>query len=194
MQIPSAIDAPLVEQLIALANSESNATNSRSKALSHSKVQSPAEHPATAEVERTLHPKLVEFGRLLFGEALRWSTKEMWLNRLETGGYQTVHSHANSFISGIVYLTASHPSANTVFYRSMGGREFAFTNQHSDAKMGPYNAPRWAVPNKRPGDVVLFPSYLLHEVPRNEGPARMTLAFNSIPERLRSWDYELHFS
>jgi uncharacterized protein (TIGR02466 family) len=136
---------------------------------------------------------LVHFGSLLFGEDLAWHIKEMWINRLEAGGFQTVHSHANSFISGVIYLTESDPSARTTFYRSMGGRDFAFANEHKGARMGPFNAPKWAVPATMPGDMVLFPSYLLHEVPKNQGEARMTVAFNAVPDRLRSWDYELAF-
>ena len=48
------------------------------------------------------------FGALLFGERLGWSLKEMWVNVLDTGGRQAMHNHANSFISGVVYLTPTH--------------------------------------------------------------------------------------
>ena len=41
----------------------------------------------------------------MFGERLGWSLKEMWVNVLDTGGRQAMHNHANSFISGVVYLT-----------------------------------------------------------------------------------------
>ena len=46
----------------------------------------------------------------------------------------------------------------------------------------------------RRGDLMLFPSYMLHAVPRNEGGERITIAFNALPERLRSWDYEVRFA
>ena len=39
--------------------------------------------------------------------------------------------------------------------------------------------------------MILFPSYLLHEVPRNQGDQRITLAFNAIPDRLDSWGYTI---
>ena len=51
----------------------------------------------------------------MFGERLGWSLKEMWVNVLDTGGRQAMHNHANSFISGVVYLTPTHPDARTVF-------------------------------------------------------------------------------
>jgi hypothetical protein len=46
----------------------------------------------------------------------------------------------------------------------------------------------------RPGDLILFPSYLLHEVPLNHGGERVTLAFNAIPHRLDAWGYGVSFA
>jgi hypothetical protein len=45
-----------------------------------------------------------------------------------------------------------------------------------------------------PGDVVLFPSFLLHAVPTNPGERRISLAFNAIPTQLDSWGYKISFS
>ena len=45
-----------------------------------------------------------------------------------------------------------------------------------------------------PGDLVLFPSYLYHEVPRNQGEQRITIAFNAIPDRLDCWGYRINFA
>jgi hypothetical protein len=41
--------------------------------------------------------------------------------------------------------------------------------------------------------LILFPSYLLHEVPVNPGGERVTLAFNAIPDRLDAWGYAVGF-
>ncbi|MBI2733849.1 MAG: hypothetical protein HYX44_11275, partial [Aquabacterium sp.] len=49
-------------------------------------------------------------------------------------------------------------------------------------------------PAPQPGDLVLFPSYLMHAVPPNEGERRITLALNAIPVRLDSWGYAVQFS
>jgi ectoine hydroxylase-related dioxygenase (phytanoyl-CoA dioxygenase family) len=45
-----------------------------------------------------------------------------------------------------------------------------------------------------PGDVVLFPSYLMHAVPTNPGGRRITMAFNAIPTHLDSWGYRISFA
>ena len=77
--------------------------------------------------------------------------------------------------------------------RNPGASEFTFRHNTRTAQMGPYNAGRWVTPDIEPGDMVLFPSYLLHEVPRNQGGQRITMAFNAIPDRLDSWGYTVSF-
>jgi uncharacterized protein (TIGR02466 family) len=130
----------------------------------------------------------------LFGEAMGWSLKEMWVNVLDTGGHQAMHNHANSFISGVVYLTPTHPSARTVFMKSPGGVEYSFKNDHPGVVTGPYNAEKWISPQPEPGDLVMFPSFLMHAVPPNEGERRITMALNAIPAQLDSWGYTIKFS
>jgi ectoine hydroxylase-related dioxygenase (phytanoyl-CoA dioxygenase family) len=105
-----------------------------------------------------------------------------------------MHNHANSFISGVAYLTPTHPGSSTVFMKSPGGVDFSFKNDHSGATLGPYNADKWVSPVPAPGDIVLFPSYLMHAVPTNAGERRITMAFNAIPSRLDSWGYRIAFS
>ena len=146
-----------------------------------------------ARLPRLITPKLVEFGVHLFGERLPWALKEMWVNVLDTGGRQAMHNHANSFISGVVYLTPTHPSSQTVFMKSPGGSEFMFRNDHKGTTPGEFSADKWISPAPEPGDMVLFPSYLMHAVPPNQGERRITLSFNAIPAQLNSWGYVIRF-
>ncbi|MEM8683037.1 MAG: putative 2OG-Fe(II) oxygenase [Pseudomonadota bacterium] len=194
MIVSEALPQRLVDGLLADFAAAPTATNSQSNQLSHTNVVEADATDNFRQVAVTATPHVVEFGKLLFGEALEWIIKEMWMNRLESGGQQSVHSHANSFISGVVYLNETDPSTRTVFYRGMGGRDFVLANEHPGTKTGPYNAQKWAVPQPAPGDMVLFPSYMLHEVPQNAGDTRFSLAFNVVPTRLRSYDYELRLS
>jgi ectoine hydroxylase-related dioxygenase (phytanoyl-CoA dioxygenase family) len=60
--------------------------------------------------------------------------------------------------------------------------------------MGPFNAGKYVLPEAEPGDLVLFPSYLYHEVPRNQGEQRITVAFNAIPDSLDCWGYRINFA
>ena len=84
----------------------------------------PGDSPLLVEAATLITPKIVDMGALMFGERLDWAIKEMWVNVLDTGGLQAMHNHANSFVSGVVYLTPTHPDSQTVFMKSSGGTEF----------------------------------------------------------------------
>ena len=168
--------------------------NSSSQNLSHTELLRPSDSALLVEAAAAITPLLGEFGEVMFGEKLGWSLKEMWVNVLETGGRQAMHNHANSFISGVAYLTPTHPDSRTVFMKSPGGTEFAFKNDHANVTTSQFNADKWISMQPEPGDIVLFPSYLMHAVPMNPGPRRITLAFNAIPTHLDSWGYRISFS
>ena len=187
------LDARLVAALIAHFTALATDPNKSSDNLSHTRILQPGESPLFVEVAACITPKLAEFGLQLFGEHLPWMLKEMWVNVLDTGGHQSVHNHANSFISGVVYLTPTHPDSQTVFMKALGGTDFKFKNDHARVQSGPYNSDKWISPAPSPGDMILFPSYLLHSVPPNPGQRRITLAFNAIPAQLDSWGYVVRF-
>ncbi|NWG74248.1 MAG: hypothetical protein HXY24_06525 [Rubrivivax sp.] len=194
MRAPGVLDAALVRGLVAHFGAQADRENNASPNLSHTAMLKPGDSPLLVEAAQRLTPKLVDFGAVLFGERLGWSIKEMWVNVLDTGGRQAMHNHANSFISGVVYLTPTHPDSRTVFMKSPGGHDFAFKNDHAGVVTGPFNAEKWISPQPEPGDLVLFPSYLMHAVPPNPGERRITLALNAIPTRLDSWGYAIGFS
>lgn len=184
----------LVNALVDHFSTRALQANNSSDALSHTRMLQPSDSPLLVQAAALITPKVVEFGRLLFGENLGWAIKEMWVNVLDTGGRQAMHNHANSFASGVVYLTETDDSARTVFMKSPGGHDFALKNDHAGVVTGPYNAEKWVSPLPSPGDLMLFPSYLMHAVPPNAGARRISLAFNAIPTRLESWGYTLSFN
>jgi uncharacterized protein (TIGR02466 family) len=194
MRVGGLLSSDLIQECIKHICAADTEANFKSALLRHSGIVEPEQTSPYREVTEKVNPYLVQFGTLLFGEELEWSVKEIWTNLLQPGGQQAIHSHSNSFISGVVYLTESHPSARTVFHRGIGGREFIFSNENKSAEMGPFNANKWVSPTPHPGDLILFPSYMLHEVPRNEGGQRMTIALNAIPDRLDSWGYSVRFT
>jgi len=194
MRAPRVLSDALIAGLIEHFSKNVDLANSSSPNLVHTALLRPSDSPLLVEVAALLSPLIPEFGALLFGERLGWSLKEMWVNVLDTGGRQAMHNHANSFISGVVYLTPTHADSRTVFSRSPGGTDFAFKNDHAAVTTGAYNADKWISPLPTPGDVVLFPSYLMHAVPVNAGERRISLAFNAIPTHLDSWGYRVSFS
>ena len=194
MRAPATLGPSLVGSLVGHFSALAVCDNNSSPNLSHTETLRPADSPLFIEAANLITPKLAEFGALLFGERLAWAVKEMWVNVLDRGGRQAMHNHANSFISGIVYLTPTHPESQTVFMKSPGGTDFAFKNDHAGTTPGAYSADKWISPAPQPGDLLLFPSYLMHAVPPNPGERRITLALNAIPSRLDSWGYSIRFS
>ncbi len=110
LRSPGLLGPALNEAAVAAIRSARIEKNLRSDQLFHTEIANPRDNQLFGEIAALAVPKLVDFGLLLFGEKLRWTVKEMWTNVLETGGSQTLHAHANSFASGILYLTPSHPA------------------------------------------------------------------------------------
>src|ERR1700687_6480838 len=108
LRSPRLLSPDLNEAAVAAIRDARIESNLRSDQLFHTEVADPRDNKLFKEIAELAVPKLVDFGVLLFGERLRWTVKEMWTNMLETGGNQTLHDHANCFVSGIIYLTSSH--------------------------------------------------------------------------------------
>lgn len=176
-----------------LLRHQTSVGNDRSSCLSHTALLEPGQHPGIDALARQLLPRISQFGALLLGETRPWSIKEMWGNVMQHGGHQSLHNHANCLISGIVYLTATEGCTQTAFVKSMGGLDFKLSNENARTQATAFNAQRWQAPHASAGSAILFPSYLLHEVPPNQGTERITLAFNAIPDRIDSWGYSLSF-
>ena len=193
MHVPGLLSPAAAQGLAARLARAAMVGNQRSGQLAHTQILGPGDDTEIDAVVDQMGEHLQAFGRLLFGESLRWLVKEVWANVLQTGGSQTLHNHANCFASGVLYLTPSDSSACTVFARSLGGSEFIFRNTNSASGSGPFCADKWVAPQPQPGDLILFPSYLLHEVPVTQGAERVTLAFNAVPHRLDAWGYTVSF-
>lgn len=194
MRVEKLLDSELISSITSEIQKSQKLTNAFSERLSHTPVAGVDANDTFAKLGEVVTPQVAQFGEVLFGEALNWRIKEMWVNVLEPGGRQAIHTHANSFISGVVYLTQPHPSANLVFHKSLGGSNFIFSNHNKNARINAYNGSKWMMPEISPGDLVMFPSYLLHEVPTNQGEARLSIAFNAIPERLDNFGYAVRFA
>jgi uncharacterized protein (TIGR02466 family) len=193
MMARRAIPEPVVAELIETLHADAAAPNVRTRLLTHTPMRKPRDNAAYRAAMEHVAPRVQAYGGTLMGEILPWAVKEIWVNRMEPGGAQKMHNHANSFISGVIYLSAVHPSAVTVFHRHMGHDTFVLRNENERCAFNEYTMPIYKAENLEPGDMVLFPSYLMHEVPPNEGGVRYSAAFNAIPERLESWGYSLAF-
>jgi uncharacterized protein (TIGR02466 family) len=193
-QIEGLLEPHLVEALRERALQSQRQENSAGNSLSHTEVIDPSGDSLFTDIAALAVPEITRFGEVLFGERLNWLVKEMWLNVLEHGGSQFMHSHANSFVSAVLFVTEAHESARTLFLRRMGGDDFRFRNDSESARLNAYNSDKWAVPRAMPGDMLIYPSYLIHGVPPNEGGQRITVALNAIPDQLNSQGYRIRFA
>lgn len=98
---------------------------------------------------------------------------QSWINTTEPSKYHHVHSHPNSFISGVFYIHSEGEADKIMFHKS--GYECIQVNP---TEWNRYNSKTWWYPVST-GDVILFPSSLTHEVPPTTSSSnRMSLAFN----------------
>lgn len=100
---------------------------------------------------------------------------QSWLNYTDENQYHHKHAHPNSFLSGVMYVNADPEKDKITFFND---------SMYKQIKLFPkewnlYNAESWYFTVK-PGDIVVFPSSLIHMVEQKAGNnIRTSLAFNS---------------
>ncbi len=101
---------------------------------------------------------------------------QSWLNYSKPGEWHHKHSHANSFVSGVLYIKAAKDSDKIYFYKD-GYRQLEFPASNYNV----YNSQSWWLPVET-GKLMLFPSSLTHSVePVQAEDTRISLAFNTFP-------------
>lgn len=113
-------------------------------------------------------------------EILRYKNLDLritqsWLNKSVKGGFHHLHRHANSVLSGVLYIeTGEEDKIN--FQKSLDGSSFVFEQEDWNT----YNSENWWLPVKE-AELFVFPSQLLHSVPLIESDNRISLSFNTFP-------------
>jgi uncharacterized protein (TIGR02466 family) len=99
---------------------------------------------------------------------------QSWLNFTRSGQSHFRHFHTNSLISGALYVNALAGTDRICFFRNSPLQILVSDDQNS-----PYSATVHRV-DVNVGDIVLFPSWLTHEVETTTGShLRTSLAFNA---------------
>ena len=98
---------------------------------------------------------------------------QSWINYTKTNQFHHKHSHPNSYISGVFYISADKEVDSIKFFK-LNQR----TIQPTIAKYNIFNSESWQYPVQT-GNVVLFQSSLDHGVSRKKGnKLRISLSFN----------------
>ena len=147
---------------------------------SYATVGNLAEHETFAALIGRLDPHLREFA-----ESVEFDMRghaphvdSIWINVLEPGGTHTGHIHPNSVISGTIYVDVPDGASAIKFEDPRLTQMMAAPPRKNRA--GPHNRPFVHV-QPAPGTVLLWESWLRHEVPMNMArEARISVSFNAV--------------
>lgn len=138
----------------------------------------PRRDPAFADLKRNLDRQVAGFGQAcafeLGGRRLRLDS--LWVNLLRPGGHHAAHIHPHSVVSGTLYL-ALPPGAGAIRFEDPRlGLMMAAPSRRPDAEEALRSFHTVA---PAPGDVLLWESWLRHEVLPHTGKGeRISVSFN----------------
>lgn len=138
----------------------------------------PVRDPAFADLKRLLDRHVAKFaeacGFELGGRKLKLDS--LWANVLNGGGGHTAHIHPHSVVSGTVYVALPPGSRGLKLEDPRHARMMAAPPRRPDADEALQSFVE-IVP--APGEVLLWESWLRHEVPAGSGKAkRISVSFN----------------
>ncbi len=140
-----------------------------------------AEHiPAIARLMKTLDKHAA-----IFAKELHWDIRggkpicdSLWVNVMPEGGSHTSHIHTNSVISGTYYVAVPQGAGPIVFEDPRHAMMMAAPPR--DAK-APRAMKHQISETPHEGTVMLWESYLRHEVPMNRSEGlRISISFNYV--------------
>lgn len=100
----------------------------------------------------------------------------MWMNVMPPGAYHTMHIHPQSVISGTYYVSVNKGSSAIQFEDP---RMAHFMNSPLVSSKAPAHFQRFFKIQPQAGEVVLFESWIRHEVTENEDTKdRISVSFN----------------
>jgi uncharacterized protein (TIGR02466 family) len=101
---------------------------------------------------------------------------QSWFNHTSKGQYHHQHSHANSFLSGVLYFDAN-PATDRIYFSKFG---IPKQIDVGTAVYNEFNSDSWFFPVET-GKIVIFPSTLSHRVETiiEDDHTRISLAFNT---------------
>jgi len=130
-----------------------------------------------SNLKKYFEDKIHEYtrGYLKISDKTKFYITQSWVNKNAKGTYHHVHSHQNSILSAVYFITGN--LSKIVFQRSENDQLFPTFDLARD-EYNFYNADTWAMPDSK-NSLYLFPSKLEHSVPINKHKeTRYTISFN----------------
>lgn len=130
-----------------------------------------------ADVKQELNRAINNYFQMVFApkDDVSLYITQSWSNVTHPGECHHAHTHPNSFISGVLYVSTD-ATDNIMFVRPMVN---GISVNVDAVEWNIFNSITWQYPVKS-GGIVLFPSSLGHEVPTTVSKtSRVSLAFNT---------------
>lgn len=137
----------------------------------------PVRAPQFADLARHLDKHVAKFARTLhYDLARKLKLDSIWINVLKPGGTHTAHIHPHSVISGTYYVATPKGSSALKFEDPRLGLMMAAPIKKPKA---PRDAQPFVYVEAESGALILFESWLRHEVAANRVPdERISISFN----------------
>lgn len=138
----------------------------------------PQRIPAFAQLLDALQPHVNAYARALHFDLGRkpLSCNSLWINILKPGGVHTGHLHPHSVISGTVYVTVPKGASALKLEDPRLGFMMAAPTRRTTA---PRELQPFVYLSPEAGSIILFESWLRHEVPPNQAKdERISISFN----------------
>lgn len=132
--------------------------------------------PSLLSVKEKLNEKVNEYIEEIYKpkEDIKSYITQSWINITEPGGWHHRHTHYNSFLSGVFYISVDNKEDKISFYKD------DYPQIYIESKEWTLNNSRQWFLNVSPFDVIIFPSSLIHDVkPTTSKSPRISLSFNS---------------
>lgn len=131
---------------------------------------------ALGNILEKIQVEIVEYCKQL--EIYNQKIVSSWININPKHAYNRKHVHSNSGVSGAYYVSVPDDShGNFIFHRS---REFADYRWNQLSKTDSKDLKSFISYPPKTGDLILFPSYLEHEVmPNQSEDPRISISFNT---------------
>ena len=138
-----------------------------------------------------LRESIEQAGNFAYGELLNYKKSgplqitNAWFNLCDVGASQSKHCHANSLLSGTVYLNTDKHT-NIHFFHPLTcvplHPELYDKPDESKNNYGLRYHHREVIVGVNAGECLFWPSQLQHGYVDNKTPARLSLSFNMMPE------------
>jgi uncharacterized protein (TIGR02466 family) len=141
--------------------------------------------PQYEDLKQWITARTTEFVRDVLNVESDALITQSWVNRNSPGEFTHLHPHPNSIVSGVFYMDVPDGNALIMFHKQEAGGTGYFILEpgkyNKDTNRDHTYSSRTYKLNVTAGDLVLFPSWLLHSVPTNTTKfERWCMAFNSM--------------